>query len=362
MTLVPGTLMDTRPLTLRPYFSICIPQHNRTSFLLKAITSYAEQTFRDFELCISDDQSPDGRQGEVTSALEKAGIPFAFYIQSTNRRYDGNLRAAIGLARGRYCLLMGNDDALAGPATLAEYVRDLEAYGPAGVVIPNFADFTDRKKVSRVRATRNFGSDSAVAADRFRNFSFVSGILLDREAAQRFATDRWDGSEYYQMYVGCRIIASGGNLLEVDRVTVWKDIPVPGEEVDSYVKRSKVWPCPIIERPLPLNLFGRLVADAIIQYTSGEQRRRLNERIFRQLYLYTYPYWLTEYRRVQSWRFAAGVALGMRPERSMAGVDLIGTRRWRTIWAYRLATAAGLAVPLGLFKRIRATLYRLAKR
>jgi hypothetical protein len=362
VTYPPGTMIDNRSESARPYFSICVPQYNRTSYLLKAIDSYANQTFRDFEVCISDDRSPDGRQSEVIIALEKARISFAFQVQPTNRRYDGNLRAAIALARGRYCLLMGNDDALAGPDTLAGYVRDLDSHGPAGVVIPNYADFTDRQKVSRVPATRNLGSGPAVAAERFRNFGFVSGILLDRVASHHCATDRWDGSEYYQMYVGCCIIAAGGHLLELDQVTVLKDIPVPGEEVDSYAKRPQVWPCPIVERPLPLNQFGRLVADAIAPYAVGEQRRRLNETIFRQLYRYTYAYWLTQYRRVQSWRFAAGVALGMRPERSLAGVDLVGTRRWRTVWAYRLATVAGLSVPLGLFDRFRAVLYKWAKR
>lgn len=362
MSVAPGSLLDRRPHGSRPYFSICVPQYDRTSFLLRALDSYAEQTCRDFEVCISDDRSPDGRQSEVVAALERAGIPFAFQVQATNLRYDGNLRAAIALARGRYCLLMGNDDALAGPDTLARYVADMDAHGPAAVVIPNFADHTDRQKVSRVPGTRNHGGGPAVASERFRNFSFISGVLLDREAAQRYATDRWDGSEYYQMYVGCRIIAAGGSLLELDRVTVWKDVPVPGEEVDSYAKRPRVWPCPIVERPLPLNLFGRLVADAIARHATGEERRRLNEAVFRQLYSYTYPYWLTQYRRVQSWRFAAGVALGMRPERTLDGVDLIGTRRWRVVWAYWLATAAGLTVPLGQFDRLRAGLYRRAKR
>jgi glycosyltransferase involved in cell wall biosynthesis len=358
----PGQLIEHRPQSSSPYFSICVPQYNRTSYLLKAIESYTTQTFRDFEVCISDDLSPDGRQSEVIAALEKAGIPFAVQVQATNQRYDGNLRAAIALARGKYCLLMGNDDALAGPDTLAAYVRDLEDHGPAGVVIPNYADFTDRQKVLRVPVTRNLGSGPSVAAERFRNFGFVSGILLDRETSQHYTTERWDGSEYYQMYIGCCIIAAGGHLLELDRVTVWKDIPVLGEEVDSYAKRPKVWPCPIVERPLPLNQFGRLVAAAIAPHVSGEERRRLNETIFRQLYSYTYSYWLTQYRRVQSWRFAAGVALGMRPERSMAGVDLVGTRRWRTVWTYRLATVAGLSVPITLFDQLRAALYRWAKR
>src|SRR5438105_2928907 len=99
-------------MSLAPFFSICIPQYGRTSFLLRAIDSFAEQTFRDFEVCISDDVSPDRRQDELIARLRGHSIPFRFARQLHNLRYDANLRAAIGLASGRYCVLMGNDDAL----------------------------------------------------------------------------------------------------------------------------------------------------------------------------------------------------------------------------------------------------------
>jgi len=44
-----------RELVPAPLFSICIPQHNRTSFLIEACKSLQSQTFTDFEICISDD-------------------------------------------------------------------------------------------------------------------------------------------------------------------------------------------------------------------------------------------------------------------------------------------------------------------
>src|SRR6187551_2787372 len=95
-----------------PFFSICVPQYNRTSFLIAACRSIAEQEFRDFELCISDDRSTDGRAGELIEYLRGSGIPFVWELQDRNRRYDGNLRGALALARGEYCFLLGNDDAL----------------------------------------------------------------------------------------------------------------------------------------------------------------------------------------------------------------------------------------------------------
>src|SRR6202011_5713969 len=80
------------------FFSICIPQYNRTSFLIEALRTIKDQTFRDFEVCIADDRSTDGRSHEIVEYLQESGLSFAYQQNAENLRYDGNLRAAIGLA------------------------------------------------------------------------------------------------------------------------------------------------------------------------------------------------------------------------------------------------------------------------
>ncbi|HVA49252.1 MAG TPA: glycosyltransferase family 2 protein [Pirellulales bacterium] len=343
-----------------PDFSICVPQYNRTSFLLKAVESYSRQTHRSFEICISDGASPDGRQTELVDTLLATGIPFAFYRSPVNLRYDANLRSAIALARGNYCVLMGNDDAFANPDTLAQLWADIRTHHGPGVVLSDYCDYQSGRRAYAIRATKNYGGGPRVAAFHFRNYSFVSGIAIDRDAAQSLATDKWDGSEMYQMYIGSRIVAAGRDLLERNVPAVRKDIPAPGEQVDSYARRPRVWPCPIVERPLPLGQIGRLVADAIAPY-AGPDERRWNEAVLDQLLGITYPFWLTEYRKVQSWRYAAGVAIGMRPVRTAAGVPLgmLGRARvWMIYWA---ATVAGLIVPQSVFTRIKGRLHWLVK-
>lgn len=343
-----------------PDFSICVPQYNRTAHLLKAIESYAQQTHRSFEICISDGASPDGRQAEVIDALRPTQIPFAFSYSPVNLRYDANLRSAIGLARGRYCLLMGNDDALLAPDSLARLWADIQVFDYPGVVLSDYRDYATRQRANAIRATRNYGCGPRVAALHFRNYSFVSGIAIDCAAAQALTTDRWDGSEMYQMYLGSRIVAAGRELLEREHAIVLKDIPVGGEHVDSYAHRARVWPCPIVERAIPLGQVGRLVADAIAPYT-GSRARLWNLVVLGQLLGITYPFWLTEYRKVQSWRYALGVALAMRPTRTAAGVSL-GLMRRAQLWViYVAATVAGLIMPQRAFGWVKRPLYSLAK-
>jgi len=340
------------------HLSICIPQYNRTAFLIEACRSLAMQTFQDFEVCISDDRSTDGREQELLDFLEHSSLSFIYRKLETNSRYDANLRASLSLASGKYCFLLGNDDCLASPTVLEELAADLERLGPAGVVMTNYEDFATGAAAERVRHTEVVGAGPAAAAASFRNFSFVSGIVLDRERALAHATARWDGSEMYQMYLGCRIIAEGGRLLNIRRVTVRKDIQLPGERVDSYALKPRIARCPVTERRLPMNQIGRLVIDAIAPYQAPQ---RLLERVVMQLLLFTYPFWIVEYRRIQSWRYALGICIGMRPRNLLEGVPISRAGKLRLGILYSAVSCAGLLVPIRAFRAAQARLYSFAK-
>lgn len=350
-----------RLLVEHPFFSLCIPQYNRTSFLIEACKSLAAQTFKEFELCISDDCSTGGREAQLLEFLERSGLSFVYKKQPQNQRYDGNPRASISLARGRFCFLLGNDDAPASSKVLEELHADIQRFGPVGVVITNYEEFASGRKFRRMKRTELLGSGPSVAVSHFRNFSFVSGILLDAEKAQRHATDRWDGSEMYQMFLGCRIIAAGTSLLGIDRVVVRQGIRIPGELVDSYARKPRVNPCPILERRLPMEKICPLVADAVGPYLQPMERQRLTEKVVWQFFSLTYPFWIVEYRRVQSWRYALGVCLGLRLRYVCRGLDLSRWGRMRLILLYGGISILGLAVPGRLFRALQPQLYSIAK-
>jgi hypothetical protein len=349
-----------RDLVERPYFSICVPQYNRTSFLIEACRSLAGQSFRDFEVCISDDCSTDGKEDLLLAYLEDSGLSFVYRKQQKNTRYDGNLRASISLAQGDYCFLLGNDDYLATPTVLEDLHLQMQRLGPAEVVITNYEDFATQKQYRRITETGILGSGPRTAVAHYRSLSFVSGIVLHRQRSQELSTAKWDGSEMYQMYIGCRIIAAGGPLLGVEAICIRLAIRIPGEDVDSYASKPRVDPCPIVARPLPLVMMGGLVEDAIRPHLQkGDDP--LVERIFWQILLFTYPFWIIEYRRVQSWNYAAGVCLGMRPARLLEKTRLDNVRRWRLSILFALVTLVGLLTPLWVFDWLHPKLYALAK-
>lgn len=349
-----------RRLIADPFFSICIPQHNRTSFLIEVCRSLEAQRFRAFEVCISDDCSTDGRTAELLEYLQQSRLSFIYCRLPRNLRYDGNLRSAIALATGRFCFLLGNDDALANADTLDEVHRAI-ASGPASaVVFSNFADYATGQVTRRVRRTGVLSGGPIVAAGKFRKFSFVSGILLQREAAQAAATNRWDGSEMYQMFIGSRLIAAGGPLAELDLVTVRKDIQIPGEGVDSYARRERLSVAGIPEQRIPLTHVARLMIDAVEPHADRSRLRAIGS-ILVQYFGLLLPYWLLEYRRVQSWRYAAGVARAMRPARTLDGCRLSIVERSLATAIYGVATLAGLLAPVGALRLLQRPARRVAR-
>lgn len=345
-----------------PFFSVCIPQYNRFSFLLEVCRSLARQTFRDFEICISDDCSPERREQEIIDFLQEAGLSFVYHRLDHNRRYDGNLRSAISLAQGKYIFLLGNDDSLARPETLENLYHELQALGEVGVVFTNYEDYDTGQPYPRVQKTELVGRGPEVAARTFRDFSFLSGVLLDRQLAQEFITEKWDGSEMYQMYLGCRIIAAGAPLAAVNQTTIRKDIRLVDEEVDSYATRPREANRSLKARHLPLGQIGQLVVDAISPYaTDNRQRQKLIEKVYLQLYLFTYPFWLFEYRRVQSWRYAVSVYLGLRPRYTMSNVAISALSRGKLTALFNLVSLIGLTLNQSLFQSLRSHLHVIAK-
>ncbi|MDQ6678344.1 MAG: glycosyltransferase family 2 protein [Acidobacteriota bacterium] len=319
----------------------------------------AEQSCQDFELCIADDCSPDHRQEELRTLLRELKMRFVFRQQQLNVRYDANLRTAIALASGRFCLLMGNDDQLSHPHVLRDLRQVLECYPTAGVVIPNYAEYSGERVYRRSSSTALRRSGPELAVRVFRNFSFVSGLILRRDRAQSHATTQWDGSEMYQMYLGCRIIAEGFDLVEVAGIAVQKSILLEGASVDSYAKRPRVKAWPLRERRLPLGQMGSLVFDAVRPFAPDGSA--LGLRIFSQILLFTYPFWIVEYRRVQSWHYAVGICLGMRPRNILHQTNLRTVDRLSIRIMYVMMSLAGLAVPISLFQTCQSKLHAFAK-
>jgi glycosyltransferase involved in cell wall biosynthesis len=344
-----------------PFFSFCIPEYNRFDFLSIALESLKTQTFQDFEVCISDDCSPEKKHQEIVSYLEKNDIAFCFERQDKNLRYDGNLRASISMAQGKYCFLLGNDDKLLDNDVLQkvhDFIVNQQYYG---VLLLNYFEISSGKNIRRVSSSGVIGSGAPVAQATFRDYSFVSGVLLPSAECHALYTTEFDGTEMYQMYLGSRMVATGTSLAGMDLLAIGKDIQIPGQKVDSYANRPGSKPGWPKARYLPLGRMGWLVVRSVEVAVPANRRDACIRSVFRQILGFTYGYWIINYRKVQSWKYSLEICMGMNPSYQLRGLNP-GWFTWTYLWMlYLFITTAGLLCPIFLFDSLEPTLYRIAK-
>jgi glycosyltransferase involved in cell wall biosynthesis len=108
--------------TKLPIVTVIIPTYNTASFIAETLDSVFAQTFRDFEVIVINDGSPD------TDELERVIAPYRkqiVYLEQENRGPAGARNAGIRLARGKYIAFLDADDGWL-PDYLAEQMKLFE--------------------------------------------------------------------------------------------------------------------------------------------------------------------------------------------------------------------------------------------
>jgi glycosyltransferase involved in cell wall biosynthesis len=106
-----------------PRVSVCVPVYNGGAFIGETLRSILAQTFRDFELLVTDNRSTDG----TVEIVRKFTDPrIRLVINDTNLGAIGNFNAALAQARGERVKVVCADDLLA-PTCLEEQVAALDA-------------------------------------------------------------------------------------------------------------------------------------------------------------------------------------------------------------------------------------------
>lgn len=96
----------------RPFFSILIPSYNRPIYLKKSIDSVLKNQFKSYEIIVSDDNSPTDKEIDRIIRPYLSYKNFTFFKQSINLGMSQNWNFLVSVARGRFILIMGDDDEL----------------------------------------------------------------------------------------------------------------------------------------------------------------------------------------------------------------------------------------------------------
>lgn len=196
-----------------PLISVCIPTYNRPAELTTLLESITAQEGDDFEIVVSDDCSP--RSTEIETAVDQSrstnpSIPHTFHRNDRTLGYDANLRRLLHLAKGEYCLFMGDDDFLL-PGAIQQVRAVIQNHAGVGVVLRSY--YSVDRVTRRVRdihrhfsSSRLFPAGVQSVAALFRRSVHISGYTVHRARALSYDTDQFDGTLLYQLYLTANIL------------------------------------------------------------------------------------------------------------------------------------------------------------
>ncbi|MBI2311629.1 MAG: glycosyltransferase family 2 protein [Betaproteobacteria bacterium] len=274
-----------------PSISVCIPAYNRAPVLPALLDSILSQDSRDFEVVICEDRSPQRAEIARIVAGYRARHPGLIrYIENAeNLGYDANLRNLVERARGRYCLFMGNDDLMC-PGALGAVSSAVERYDNVGVVLRSYASF-DGVPESISEEFRYFPSEKLFRAGEdaittiYRRSVVISGMVIQREAARSHATDRFDGTLLYQLYLVACVLTTMNAVFLPDILVLYRSGGVP-EFGASEAERGKFVPKQQTPESSLHFMKGMLEIAGYVERTRGV---RIYRRILRDVGNYSYP-------------------------------------------------------------------------
>jgi glycosyltransferase involved in cell wall biosynthesis len=112
--------------------SVVVPTWNSEGALPQALQSLAEQTFRDFEVILSDGASVDGTL--AVAERFKTALPQLHVDSRLDTGVYDAINRGVRLSCGTWFLVLGSDDCLHASTTLAAVADHLLAAGPAQMI------------------------------------------------------------------------------------------------------------------------------------------------------------------------------------------------------------------------------------
>ena len=119
----------------RPAVSVLITAYNREDYIAESIGSVLAQTFGDFEILVTDNQSTD-RTVEIARRFERLDSRVRVVVNERNLGQFGNRNRAASLAAGEFLKFHDSDDVMY-PHCLAVMVPALRAEPRAGFGLSN---------------------------------------------------------------------------------------------------------------------------------------------------------------------------------------------------------------------------------
>lgn len=165
-----------------PFVSICIPTFNQINLLSKLLYSIKIQTYKDFEIVISDDSTTD-EVGELVSdfSLENPELSIQYKRNQLPLGSPSNWNQSILLARGKWIKIMHHDDCFCDEYSLLNYVKLSEFDNNISFVFSGSIAINNENKSSYYSI-----NNTNFLEIQFNPYSLIKGNLIGAPSAVMF--------------------------------------------------------------------------------------------------------------------------------------------------------------------------------
>ena len=190
-----------------PKVSVIIPAYNTASLIGACLDSVFSQTYRDFEVIVVNDGSPDTPQLETVLQPYLARI---VYIKQANKRAAGARNTAIARARGEWLAFLDSDDAWLSHH-LAAQMKLLANDANLDFVYCNGFRIGDQREFMDICPSHGPATFAALIEERchipvstvvVRKSSLVKAGLFDEQLSQCDDYDMWVRTAFHGAKIG----------------------------------------------------------------------------------------------------------------------------------------------------------------
>ena len=196
----------------RKLFSVCIPAYNRARCLPELLDSIVTQSFEDFEIVVCEDLSPEREQIAAIVRAYQSRYPglLRYFHNEQNLGYDANIRNLVQKASAEFCFFMGNDDIMCEGA-LENVAGVIRRHPDVGVVLRGYGIFSEspnkvNQEIRWFKEEKEFSPGFRAIRFAFRRSGVIAGYVVHRDSANDAATDKFDGTLYYQMHLTANVL------------------------------------------------------------------------------------------------------------------------------------------------------------
>jgi glycosyltransferase involved in cell wall biosynthesis len=168
-----------------PFFSIIVPVYNVAPYLEQCVNSILSQTFKDFELFLIDDKSPDD-SGEICNRLAKTDSRVTVVHKEKNEGLGAARNTGISKATGRYIWFIDSDDFLIDDTAFQIVAYTVKTQKPDVVLYSYKKFFEESGRFSR----RVFCNNQKVRSGELCAANHVQGSLEQSGQAYTVNSDK----------------------------------------------------------------------------------------------------------------------------------------------------------------------------